>query len=137
MGEQWPLYKSVAIFEDAKAELLSQHSTLYCGEVPVMITLSDLEGYQEMRDADLMGSSFQGNLVYKVGVFTTKHVVGLAKASVTLTGLSYMWLGYQQAQNRGFNMTLTCGTLADVNKQSVGVVSLSVCPSPQGLAVKC
>lgn len=138
--QQWPLYKSLQTGKDAEAAMLSQHNTLCCGELPVYITLSDLEGYKEMRDVGHIGGDFQGNLglMYKVGVVTAKSVFGLAKASVTLARLSYIWLGYQ-AEKQGFNMTLTCGTLADVNSQSSAghhsLVSISVCQ--QGLAVKC
>lgn len=97
----------------------------YCcdDESPVLVTLLDLEGYKEVEgDGYLMErDELHGNigLVCKMGAMTAKSVIGMAKASVALARLSYIWLGYQR-QNQAvfsgdqasFSITSACNNLS-------------------------
>eukprot|EP00250_Pteridium_aquilinum_P019506 c24457_g1_i1 orf=217-1446(-) len=140
LPHQWPMYKILRVGGDSNTAMLGLHDTSCCGELPVLVTLSDLDGYEEKNEDSCSGNELQGELglAYKVGILTAKSVIGVAKASATLARLSYIWLGYQ-AENQAFNMTLACSTLSDAGGQSAAVtrqpmVSLHVCQ--QGL-VKC
>lgn len=134
--QQWPLYRGLRVDGDGKLAMQSQHDMGCCGELPVLVTLLDLEGYEEKPEGSCGGNELQGDLglAYKMGILTAKSVIGVAKASATLARLSYIWLGYQ-TENQAFNMTLTCSALSDGRSQSTQpMVSLHVCQ--QGL-VEC
>lgn len=136
MPQQWQLYKGIRVDGDGKLAMQSQYDTGCCGELPVLVTLSDLEGYEEKQEDSCGGNDLQGDLglAYKMGILTAKSVLGVAKASATLARLSYIWLGYQ-TENQAFNMTLACSALSDSRGQSAQpMVSIHVCQ--QGL-VEC
>lgn len=120
LPQQWAIYKHLQAGDEGVAALLSRHNTPCCGEVPVFVTLSDLEGYQEIK-AGKLGGKFK--VVYKVGVVTARSVVGLAKASLTVARLSCIWIGLNATQTD------------DVGKKGItayhSMVSMSVCQ--QGL----
>lgn len=131
--QHWPILKSLqAGADDHYTVTPFQVDMGFCGDTPILVTLSDLEGYEERKEELCTSNELQGELglAYKVGVLTAKSVIGVAKASATLARLSYIWLGYQ-TENQTFNMTLSCSTLSE-SKQPM--VSLHVCQ--QGL-VKC
>ncbi|KAH7289146.1 hypothetical protein KP509_31G060000 [Ceratopteris richardii] len=134
VSQQWPLCSSkLHDSETDRMVIPIQNEFALCGDSPVFVTSSDLEGYEEIEETSNNLHSELG-LTYRLGILTAKSVIGVAKASATLARLSYIWLGYQ-AESQTFNMAISCSPLPDARSQPAEpIVALHVCQ--QGL-VKC
>lgn len=117
--QPWPLFGSLAAHEDGIRMCNQDKKCSCCEELPVIVNLSDLEGYNGIQDAGIIGNDTRKELrvAYKVRLMAARSVIGVARASAALARLSCLWLGCH-AGDQAFKLSLTCGALSDSGTQA-------------------
>lgn len=117
--QHWSTLNGLPAIDGHGLEFFSQDQKRGCDELPVLVSLSDLEGYTETKDAGIVGNDMRKEIgvVYKVRIMAARSIFGVARASAALARLSCIWLGCH-AGDRVFKLTLPSGALSDVDLRS-------------------